>query len=136
MLYTFKRIKLLVWLVHCFAQAVIFSGIQFVIRYNLRDLPGSPVWFAFYQNLNDYQAHAGLALLNIAIFATFLLLVVYGWKSKPEFLRLAFLCMFPFLFSVFVIFGRAFEYRVFIEVFPTTIRLIFPTMLQRSIRAK
>jgi len=136
MLYTFKRIKLPLWLAYGFAQTVILSGIQFVIRYQLRDLPGSPLWFAFYQNLIDYQAHASLAILNIFIFAAFLILVTYGWKSKPEFLRLAFLCMFPFLFIVFILFGRAFEYRVFIEAFPAAILLILPNILQKRIQAK
>jgi hypothetical protein len=136
MLYTFKRIKLPVWLAYGFAQTVIFWGIQFVIRYHLRDLPGSPLWFAYYQNLIDYRARASLAFLNIIVFAAFLFLVINGWKSKPEFLRLAFLCMFPFLFIVFILFGRAFEYRVFIEAFPAAILLVLPNMLQRRIQVR
>ncbi len=110
------------------AQLFIFGVIQAVIRFALRNSPGLPFWFMLIHNIRVYAQHPDRLLLDGSVLVLLLWLIYSEWKSKPLFLRQAFI-LFPIFFCLFILFGAEFEYRAMIEPYSVVMLLALPTKL-------
>lgn len=111
------------------AQLAIYALIQAGLRYRFRNNPGGFVEWHFTDQVAKFQDIAvsapwllGLWGVGLAIIA---LVVIYKWKDKPAFLRLA-LSILPFLLVLSIFWGFPLEIRNMYEVFPIVAVLMLP----------
>jgi hypothetical protein len=120
-----RRIIILHTSVQCFIWALLKAGISLLHH----TAPGSLVEFHLIDN--TFQLYRmPLRLTGFMIFTGFWsVLIAYGWKEKPPFLRHAlFLCLTPLLvLSLF--FGFVEETRCYYEAFPFLFLLFLPTFM-------
>lgn len=98
-------------------QLVTFVTVQVAIRYVFRDAPGSVIWVEPFENIRRHIAAPWASLLALVLLGILLWRVRVNWAYKPRVLRVAFVVLAPALFVMYFLFGQAFEYRVFAEVF-------------------
>jgi len=118
-LYAWRRLKRGNWYLHIAAQALIFSGVQFVIRHYYFGMAGGAVWFTSGENIAAYAARP---------LETLLYLVILFWlacRREPDFLRLAFAVLTPPILLSSLFFGGAFERRTLIEMYPAAFALLY-----------
>jgi hypothetical protein len=113
------------------AQIIIFSSIKFGLFLFFKDNPGA--FFEFH--LFDYNIPILKDILNtyslstVITLITVFVLIFYKWSEKPLFLKNAFWATLPLLpITLFV--GVIDEKRVFLEIYPTIVLLIFHTIYQ------
>jgi hypothetical protein len=83
--------------------------------------PGSFVEFQWTHNLEWFQR--GLSFTHWIVFISLGWLVFYQWRSKPAFLKWAFVCTLPPLMILALFLGYFDEWRGYYEAYPTVFAL-------------
>jgi len=110
-------------------QLGVYAGIKYYLMHLLRGNPGPHV--------EQHLVHNIMLLREFAVYAKTLsvviplaILVAYGWKAKPVFLRRGLvLTMIP-LFMLNLFFGMVGELRAFYELYPFVFLLVIPTVFE------
>lgn len=109
-----------------------YGLIQGIIRYVFRNNPGQALqwhWEDQVSTLRQLAVNSPLQLLyGSAVLVILAMLVAYGWRSKPVFLRTAILIL-PFFVVLFFLWGYPLEIRAMFEVYPVVAILLLPPQL-------
>lgn len=116
---------IVLWVVF-YRKDVMFVGYQisvFVVMYaglNLwfADNYGSSMWVEPMENINRFLANPLLTLCHLLVFASVMAMAIRNWNNKDLRLKTSFLVLLPVFFGLYLVFGQAFEVRVFWEVMP------------------
>ena len=109
-------------------MVLIFVFVQLALRNVFYANAGQAGWIEPMQNLLRFANHPERTLLHGWITLGILLTACREWKLKPYFFRLAFWSMAPALMLMYIVFGQAFEVRVFWECYPILALLMLPTL--------
>jgi hypothetical protein len=107
-------------------QVVIYLAITLFIRWMFAEAPGSSAIVEPLQNIQRFASYPYWSLSHILGTVGMGWWMSKGWMQKPVFLRYAFGLWFPLLMVMYLIFGQAFEIRVFWEIAPVAIILLLP----------
>ncbi len=111
-----------------FILTLIFVLIQLALRIVFHENDGLISWIEPALNLLRFKNHPGRTLTHGSITLILLWLACRDWTRKPYYLKLAFLCLAPPLVILYLVFGQAFEIRVFWEGYPILALLMLPTL--------
>lgn len=104
-------------------QVFVWFASQVFLRWVFIDSPGV-LWIEPMENLQKFIADPIRTILHLSVMIIILFLVFRNWKSKPLFLRLAFMTFAPLLMVAYLVLGQAFEIRVFWEVYSVVVLLV------------
>jgi len=113
-----------------FIQSSIFGIIQIQLHFMFRDNAGSSALIEPIKNMAEFVVHPFITMLHLSILALVLWVACKDWIYKPRFLRLALITLSPPLMLMYLVFGQAFEVRVFWEVYPIIVVLSLPSVVQ------
>lgn len=99
-------------------QIVIFLSFYIGLYVTFSQNYGTSVWIEPAENLQKFLSNPRLLMLHISIFMAMIVLVLRNWSQKDYRLRRAFMVLLPVFLVLYVIFGQAFEIRVFWEMLP------------------
>jgi hypothetical protein len=111
-----------------FFMTLIYIVVQLTLRIVFRENDGLSNWIEPALNLLRFKNHPVRTLAHASSTLVLLWLACKDWKQKPYFLRLALIAIGPPLVLLYLIFGQAFEVRVFWETFPILALLMLPTL--------
>ena len=97
--------------------------IKLSINYAYRISPGFTVETHLLED-NFRILTYGWTFTGLLTFAVYLWLLIYKWDEKPYFLKVAFLCTFPILLGMTLLFGLIDEWRDYYEAYPAAFALI------------
>ena len=127
-LYLWNKLPRRVWIGGTLYQAIVYILIKLAVNRYFAHLPGMTFDWAWREVLIVYWHRYMLTGLILLIMLALLYFILKQWKKKPEFLRAAFLLIFPALVVIHLLIGQAFELRVLGEIFPVTVMLaMYPT---------
>lgn len=119
MVYFFKKIPFRSYLLGLAYQGLAYVVIKLAVMAAYASLPGEAVQWRPFEVLKGYvDQPVWFAVLFFIAFVALVLMALYHWNGKPEFLRVAFLTVFPLLLMLHIFLGYSYEIRVFAEVFP------------------
>jgi hypothetical protein len=99
-------------------QVLIFLSVRLTMLIAFRHNPGVNAQFNFFKNFQEFAGSPMSTLMVTTVFGVVSWLVIRRWKMAPAFLKDVVLTFTPLLFVLWLLFGRAFELRVFLELFP------------------
>lgn len=114
------------WLI--FTLTLIFVLIQLTLRIVFQENDGLISWIEPAFNLLRFKNNPVRTLVHGSITLVLLWLACRDWIRKPYYLRLAFVSLAPPLVLMYLVFGQAFEVRVFWEIYPILVLLMLPTL--------
>jgi hypothetical protein len=117
------------WLM-IFYQVMCFFLIQNMLHVLFSGNGGANAWIDPVHNLLKFANQPARTFLHLVVSACLLLLIFYGWYSKPLFLRWAFMLYAPIFTALYLVMGQAFEVRVLWEVYPAMAALMFPSLMR------
>jgi hypothetical protein len=106
-------------------QCLVFALLRWTIVTTYAGNGGAPFYFWPGRVLYGYENQMLGTITLLVSCAVFGYFVYRNWRSKPAFLRAAFLILFPLLLIMHLTMGMAFEIRVFAEVFPVAWALLW-----------
>jgi len=118
MFHFFRKLDRKLYWLSAVAQVLIFLAIRLIMLLAFRENPGVVAQFNFFKNFQEFASSWTGTIAVITVFVGLTWLVARNWKSAPVFLRDIFLTFTPLLFVMWILLGRAFELRVFFEIFP------------------
>lgn len=107
-------------------QVYIYGLITYCLRLFFQYNIGLPLWVQPWQNLMRFVHNPLLTLVHISVTVLILWMVFRDWKYKSDYLKLAFLVITPVLVVMYLVFGQAYEVRVFWEIYPVVGLLMIP----------
>lgn len=107
-------------------QGAIYLLITLGIRYMFAATEGSSAWIEPTENILKFSNQPYRTLLHLSVTIFLMWWMSRGWEHKPYYLRYAFSLFAPLLLIMYVVFGQAFEIRVFWEISPLVIILSLP----------
>lgn len=113
------------------AQVVSYGFIQSVLRWGFRNNPGVGAEFHLWSNVDVYSKPVNMAILSLFLIGM-IWAIFYQWKEKPMFFRHAIL-MAPPLVVLHIVFGWAFEWRVFYELYPILVVLLSSVSIRHTV---
>lgn len=116
--YFYKRLPWLDWVQDIGYQALAFMIIRLWLTAAFADNAGMPFLFRLQENVADHLQYGGQTLVLIAGVLITIWLCALHWHAKPEILRTAFIVLGSALMAMYLLFGWAFEIRVFAELYP------------------
>lgn len=114
-------------------QISIFFAMQLGLHIRFASNPGTVALVRPLQNLETFWNHPLYTMIHIGIGAAVLCAMLINWHRKPAHLRTAFITLFPPLLIGYLLFGWAYEIRVFIEVYPVMALLAMPIQQSKVI---
>jgi hypothetical protein len=114
----FGRMERKTYLLSLIAQILIFLSIRLAMLVSFRNNPGVNAQFNLFKNFQEFAGSPIATLIVILVFVGVIWLMARHWQATPAFLRKVVLTFTPLLCMMWILFGRAFELRVFIELFP------------------
>lgn len=127
--FPFRRIREVLtsnWLKLVLSQLGIFLLVTFALRWVFAGTEGSDAWIEPTKNLLKFVHQTGRTILHLSVTGFLLWWMSRGWEHKSYYLRFAFGLFAPLLLLMYVVFGQAFEIRVFWEISPLVIILSLP----------
>lgn len=118
MVYGIQEMSPRAWLLGVLYQVLSWFGVRSVLEFTLVSVPGDPFWWTFPKVPVTHLENYGKTLVLLSILIFILFLVLRKWGQKPQFLRLAFLVLFPIQVVLYILVGSPFEIRVFAESLP------------------
>lgn len=88
------------------------------------------VWVEPVENLQKFIENYPTTILHLFIIVTILFLIMMDWKFKPRFFVILFTVFAPLLSLMYIVFGQAFEVRVFWEIYPVIVAMSLPTITE------
>jgi len=108
-------------------QGAVFTGIRLMIMKIFEGNAGQLIYFQPWHILEEHADHPIMLFLLMVLIALTWHGVARQWKEKPEFLRSALFVLLPLQVILYLMVGKAFEVRVFAEVYPVVWVLMTPT---------
>lgn len=112
------RIDWKTWIFGLGYQGVVFGVVRLFLVTHFADLPGGDFLFRPLENLYQFLMVPLLTATHLCVFIAVTWLCLRNWKMKPSLLRTSFLILATSITMLYLVFGWAFEVRVFAEVFP------------------
>jgi hypothetical protein len=113
------------WRAGAIYQLVVFVIIRIALMVHFAGAPGGAFWFRPVENIEWFMQFPWVSLVHWAALALVTWLCIRQWYRKPLLLRNAFTVLAPSLVMLYLVFGWAFEVRVFAEVYPVAFALAF-----------
>ena len=129
--YYFRKLRIRDYIFGLIYQVIIYFSIRLFLMFIFRNNPGFPMYYRLIENFQLYYSEPIKTIIFAAVVLIIFIFVVYRWSTKPEFLRVGLQVFFPVLFILYIFLGVSFEFRVFIEVYPILILLIWPIIGER-----
>ena len=132
-IYYFKKIPFRKYIVGLAYQTIIYVAIKFILEKIFSSNGGKSFFLFDYQVIQTYLTHPLLA--TFILLAICLIFIGALWKpsSKPEFLKTAFVFIFPAQILLHIILGAPYEFRVFLESIPVIFALFVSTRPKSNI---
>lgn len=111
------------WIYGAIYQTIVFLLIRMALMVLYAHNVGIPFLFRLPENIQDFAIHPWLSLVHWFVFVLVAWLCTRDWHAKPILLRSAFTVLVPSLLVLYLLFGWAFELRVFAEVYPVVFAL-------------
>lgn len=121
--YFYNRLALRDWSMGVGYQVLAFAIVRLSLMAIFADSPGMPFLFRLQENIADHLKYPGRSLLFLAGVLITVWLCARHWYTKPLLLRTAFVVLAPALMALYLLFGWAFELRVFAELYPVVVVL-------------
>lgn len=119
------------WVPGAIYQVAAYMLIRMVVMWVYADNPGVPFLFRPVANIQFFLAVPRLSAIHWAGFVVVTWLCLRNWTAKPWILRCAFAVLSPSLLLFYLMFGWAFEIRVFAELYPVAFALaVYPVELR------
>lgn len=118
------RINRRLWISTLLLQVFMYIVIRGAVTMYFWDAPGELFYFRPMQVIEGYLSDSFRLSLFSLIIGFFLYMAFSGWDRKPGFPRSALLLLSPVLLALHIVFGYAFEIRVFAEIHPILLILI------------
>jgi len=115
-------------------QVLIYGWIRYTVLSSFSRYPGDDILIRPIENLRMYLESPIQALVVLLLSGSILWMVVHQWRNVPEIIQTSFLIFTPILFLMYVISGKTFEIRVFIEVLPV-LTIFLTTMISSCARS-
>ena len=109
------------------AQVMIYGWIRDKVLRSFSSYPGENMLIRPIENLKMYLESPVQGLAILLFSGSILWMVIHQWRHAPDIIRTSFLIFMPILFLLYLIAGKTFEIRVFIEILP--VLTIFLTMM-------
>jgi len=106
-------------------QGAVFTGIRLMIMKIFEGNAGQLIYFQPWHILKEHADHPIMLFLLMVLIALTWHRVSRQWKENPEFLRSALFVLLPLQVILYLMAGKAFEVRVFAEVYPVVWGLMF-----------
>jgi len=119
--YYFSRLERRDWVVGIAYQGFVFIGIRLWLMDTFAENAGVPFLFRLQENAADHVKYPWQSLLFFVAVLAVLWMCMRSWHTKPIFLRTAFAIFAPALMVLYLLFGWAFEVRVFAEMYPLAV---------------
>ena len=126
--YFFSRLEPLLFVRLSAQQLAIFAALQGIVRFALRGNPGTPLEWHFNGQLamaRQIVSNPAYALAWGGAVIVLAIMVMRGWRHKPEFMRRA-LWIVPVFLVLAVFWGTPLELRGMLEIFPVLGILVLP----------
>lgn len=123
-IYGYFYIPRLHWILGSAYQTIMYFLVRVLTLSMFADVPGSLYWSTWDHIITTYRTLYLQTFILITLIIAMLFMVFRGWKQKPEFLRIAFLVIFPLQVILHFTVGMPFEIRVFVESVPLAACLI------------
>ncbi len=109
------------------AQVALYGAIRLLLAWAFAGNPGTLVEFNLVKHLLAYVRVPLVAVLSALVLAGILFLMFHRWREKPRFLLHSTVILVP-LFALYLLFGWAYEFRTFYEVYPAIVLLCAQTV--------
>ena len=109
-------------------QTSAFVLIQVLLRTLFYNNGGVDALIEPLENIQRFIARPWITLLHGFVTFGLLKIALQNWTWKPMFLRAALIALLPRMTVMYIVFGQAFEVRVFGEVYPILALLMLPTL--------
>ncbi len=123
MIYYLKGLQQRDWIAGIVYQGLVFILIRLLLMVRFARNGGTSFLFRPVENLAEHAASPWGSLLFLAGALITIWLCARHWHTKPLLLRTAFLVLAPALAATYLLFGWAFELRVFAELYPVAVAL-------------
>lgn len=100
------------------SSVLMFASIYILLHVGYADVPGSTAWISPLENLSTFWHSPWRTLLHFAVTVVILLKIVQRADYQPLYFQRAFVVLAPIFLVLYLVFGQAFELRVFWELFP------------------
>jgi hypothetical protein len=109
--YFFGKLPLQKYLASLSVQTSVYLSIKFITASVFSENGGQGVYFGFPETVSIYTEYWPALLVLVP----FVYLVIRSWKQVPVFMRIAVFVLLPVQVILHLLFGKAFEVRVFAE---------------------
>jgi len=124
-MYGLRRLTVTSWIQSVGYQALAFLGIRVFLLLQFNSLAGGLFWFRPTENLQMYIDAPLQGAIYLTGMAAVVLLCIRRWARQPALLQTAFIIMVPCLVTLYLFVGYTFEIRVFAEIYPVIVAMIF-----------
>ena len=124
----FGKMKALHYLFGLVYQGAVFMGIRLMIMKIFDGNAGQLFYFQPWHVLKEHADHPIMLFLLMVLIALTWYGVSRQWKEKPEILQSAILVLLPLQVILYLMVGKAFEVRVFAEVYPVVWVMMTPSL--------
>jgi hypothetical protein len=121
--YFYSRLSFRDWSIGVGCKVLAFVIIRLCLMFAFANNAGVPFLFRLQENIADHLQYPGRSLLFLAGVLITVWLCARHWHAKPLLLQTAFLVLAPALMVMYLLFGWAFELRVFAELYPLAVVL-------------
>lgn len=109
-------------------QVAIFFGVQTALHRVFVNNDGVNAWIEPWYNILRFINNPAQTLFYLSVAGLFLWLICKDWNSKSSLFKIAFIVMAPIVSIMYLVFGQAFEVRVFWELYPVIVLLSVPSI--------
>lgn len=126
-IYFYRKMPVRNWMWGLLYQAIVYLILKSFVNIQFGHLPGSPFIWSWRLVVQAYASNYLLTSFLASAILLFVYLSLRRWQDKPHLLVSAFLFIFLSLLVLHLLFGMAFEVRVFSEILPVaTILALYP----------
>jgi len=119
------RLEIRDWFFGLGYQGGVFVSVRLMIMKIFEGNPGQRFYLLPGVHLRETLAHPMMFILLCGLVIVTWYFVARDWMEKPKFLRLALCVILPLQVVLYFLLGKAYEIRVFAEVFPVVWCLMF-----------
>lgn len=121
----YNKIKNRAYLIILVLQVIVFVAIRAGIMWYYQGNPGGTLEFNLSRHIEAMSKLPGLTVGYLLASMVCLWFAAKNWKSKPKFLRRTISTVSPIFLLLYFLFGSPFEFRVFYELIPIWLLMVF-----------
>jgi len=124
MLHSWRHMSGRMWMAVFVYQAFLFLTVRICLMMIFASAPGAAFWLRPWENVLFFAQFPWLCGLHWVALGFVMWCCVRRWNQQPRLLRSAFVVMMPALMVLYLVFGWAFEVRVFAELYPVVFAMM------------